>query len=198
MKFNHTPTFASYWMLNKRHFFKIRGVKLLLFISAFSILFYLINPIMNHQWLGYDHSIGELYLSSMGILILPLIMALMFTATYIGAKKRWKSAAELRCEKTYDITDSEIHVTATGIDSHLGLQYIAEAELWRGWIFLMTNQRTYHFFPLSAVPEPDKLISMLAAKIAKTKGMKRKQSFNPQKEPERGLEDRGHGGTHRQ
>jgi len=170
MKFHYTHTFADYRMLGKRVLFRIRGIKILLFFSACLILCFLFSPFM---WFQADQSIGATYLSSMTLLILPALMALLFISSYFATKKRWNIATELRCEKTYDISDSGIHVTASGIDGRLGWQYIAEAELWRGWVVIITNQKLYYFFPLSAVPEPDKLISLLVAKIGKTKGMKR-------------------------
>ena len=167
MKFKYTHTFADYWMLNKRVLLKSLTLKILLLLFTLLILRYFVLPILIPQWFG--RPIYEF--SPLGVGLAAGLLYL-FVATYFRAKKRWKVAAELRIEKTYDISESGIYVTADGVNGYIEWRYIASAELWRGWILLMTNQKMYHFFPLSVVPEPDKLISLLVAKIKKVKGVK--------------------------
>jgi len=170
MKFNYTHTFADYWMLNRRHLLRLKGIRVILSFSGCLFLVFLLSPFALPQPEG--KSMGEIYLSSVAGLILPLIMALMFISTYFAARKRWNSAADLRCEKTYEFSETGIQIAATEMDGNIGWRYIAEAELWRGWIFIKTHQNIYYYFPLSAVPDPDALISLLIAKTPKTKGMK--------------------------
>jgi len=171
MKFKYTLTFADFLMLNKRIFLRDRNFKILSIISILFILVYIFFPLAYHHQ-HHEISIGRIYLRNIYLLIMPLLVAYLFIRVPFRIRKAWNVSAALRLEKTYDFSDAGIRVTATGIDSLIGWQYIAQAEIWRGWLFVMTNQRMFYLFPLSAVPEPDKLISMLAAKIGNVKGMK--------------------------
>ena len=169
MKFHYTHTFADYWMLNRRLFVKriIRAILLYVFLLVLAYLFFLL--------MGMDREgkwIMAIYLAGTGSIVLAPLLAALFLRAYYTSRKIWNKAAELRCDKTYEFTETGIHITGTEIDGNAGWQHIASAELWRGWIFIATHQNAYIIFPLSAVPDPDALISLLVAKIPKTKGMK--------------------------
>jgi len=169
MKFNYTHSFADFWMLNRR-LVKKPIVRATLFYISFLVLACLVLLLIPMNNAGKRVIIVTM--ASMGPIAVILLAAALFLRMYYITRKTWNKVAELRCEHTYEFTETGIHVTGPEIEGNIGWRYMTSAELRRGWIFIATNQNAYCFFPLSAVPEPDALLSLLIAKIPKTKGMK--------------------------
>lgn len=167
MNFTHTPKFADYWMLNKRHLLKIRGVKILIPMAICFLIYFLLSPVISNQY--SSKSTIDSYLSSWPFLILPIVIFYLPFTTYRAAKKRWGNTAELRCEKRYEIFDSGMRITGEGFDSSIEWQYFKSVEISRGWIFIVTYQGVYYYFPVSVIPEPEKLFTLLKTKVGKPK-----------------------------
>ncbi|MDF9828111.1 hypothetical protein M2447_002224 [Ereboglobus sp. PH5-10] len=168
MKFQYTPTFADYRMLNKWHLSKIRELKILRLLAILLFLYYCASPILRPS--HPNDTTLDIYLSNWLLLLLPLLIFSLFFSSFFLVRKKWNTLAEIRCEKSYEISENDIHVTGAGFEGRLEWQHIASAEYHKGWFFLMTNQRTYYFFPASIVPNTNTLIALLSQKVAKTKG----------------------------
>ncbi len=156
----YIPTFNDYWALNRLNLLKLtRGLH---WLAALVFCGYLVSPFGLHSG---AQTLSERYLTNSGLLILPGIVVIMWLTTYWGAKGRWTAAAELREEKLYEIDDTGIRVKGESFTGFNEWRLIKNAAITPKFVYLMTAQRQYFYFPTQAVPDLSQLKSLLQQKV---------------------------------
>lgn len=176
IKFRFTPQFRDYWRLNLHY---VTGMTRRLHWFAGAMFFlYLFSP-----WLaslpGRERTAVQSYVLFLPLLALPAILAFMVVATFAAAKKRWRSADELRTGRDYEITEEGIQIRGDGVSGFLEWRHFSSAEFSKGWFFLKTAQNAFHYFPATVVPDVSALVSLVERKINQTKGLRSAQAVRP-------------------
>lgn len=170
MRVHYLPTFADYWALNvfvlRRQFRKIN------IVAAGLVLLFLAYPWLPNPNRG-NVSIFEYYRSSWGLLVLPGIVVCTFAATYWGARKRWAVADELREEREYVFDESGLRTKSASIDASIEWRIFKEAVITRDFVYLITAQRQFHYFPVTAVDDLPRLQALLREKIPNAKNARK-------------------------
>lgn len=143
-----TPTCGDFVNFNLRY--ALNRARLLILLAGFWLLvagcgaFALLSVPPAQPGAGkYAFLVPTLLLPAVVFVWLPL-------ATYLGARRRWHSAAELREPRQYTFTCEGIQVTAETFAAFITWSHIASAERASGQILLGTQQGQFHLIPLSA------------------------------------------------
>jgi len=166
IKFRYAPTFKDYLALNRLVVFgRLRS---LMVIAAVLCVLFLVQPFVN---IGSDHDRGvwEVYRSSLALLILPGLVGVLVGVTFVAARKRWKTAEELRVEREYEIDETGVRVNSPTVAGFLDWRHIVEAKQQGGYFLLRTAQFQYYYFPAAVVPDRRELVRLIAGKVAGTK-----------------------------
>ena len=110
------------------------------------------------------------YQKSLAVLFIPGLTCFLLLATYIGVRKRWKTAEEIREEREYVIDEDGVRVIGTSLSGFLEWRHFTHAELKGGLFMLKTAQNQFHYFPAAVVSDPGALNALLARKVGKKKG----------------------------
>lgn len=163
--FDYQMTLADYRALNRQALW--RPMRTLVVIAALSLGLFLVAPWLPLQ--GAADSGGLVrYRDSLGLLVLPVLVALVFVLQAFGVRKRWRAAAELSAVRTYRIDATGVRVDAPTFAGFLEWRHFASAEIRQGMYLLKTHQQQYHFFPVAAVPDQAELDRLIARHIVDT------------------------------
>lgn len=162
MRFTYTPSFSDFWV-----YVLHRQLRVVIWIAVMLSALFFISPFLDLS--SHPRSASETYLSNLGILILPAIVALAFPASYWAAKKRWAAAEELREEREYVIDEAGVRFRSKSVESAIEWKIVKEATMTGRFVYLMTAQRQFHYFPLTVVPNLDELRDLLRAKVGEVK-----------------------------
>jgi hypothetical protein len=77
--------------------------------------------------------------------------------TYIGARRRWDRAPELREPRQYTFTSGGIQVTGETFAGFVAWSHIVRAGRVAGLFYLGTNQNQFHVIPVSAFGSDEEL-----------------------------------------
>lgn len=175
IKFRYQPTFANFWMLNRRHLMVKLRLRMLLPFAVGLLLIFCFSPWVLPR--SAEMNPLERYLASWPLLILPMLVGFMLGSVYSAAKKRWNEAEEVRGDKHYEVSDEGIRMEGSGVNGALEWRHVAGLEYEKGWIFITTQQGVYYYFPLTAVTNSGELIELLDRKIQNKKGMKEARRY---------------------
>jgi hypothetical protein len=168
IRFRFQPTFQDWFALNR--ILVIRQFRFLIGLSTFILALYVVYPFLL-QSMGHDEGgiIGA-YRKSLPALFIPGLVTLILIGTYVGVRKRWRAAEELREVRDYEIDESGVRVTGSSLSGFLDWRHFTHAELKRGYFMLRTAQNQFHYFPASVVPDQHALNELLAKKVGPKKG----------------------------
>lgn len=168
IRFRYQPTFEDWRAFNRivlqqqLRFFKV--LALAIFILS------LIYPLALRSMGRNEEGLLVAYRKNPAVWVIPGLAALVWGATYIGVRKRWKAAEELREAREYEIDQSGVRVTGASLSGCLEWRYFTRAERKDGYFLLKTGQNQFHYFPESAVSDKEALNALLAAKVPSKKG----------------------------
>lgn len=168
MRIDYIPTFSDYWAFN-RYAIK-RQFSLLVYLPILLLVLYLVQPLLSHR-LGQNLSALEVYRQNLKSLIWPGIFGLVFIMSYVGARQRWSKLKELRDPKVYEIDNEGLKVSSESFTASAEWSLINEAHFTPKFVFLMSGQNQYYFFPVSTVPDMEQLRSLVSGKVAKVKSV---------------------------
>ena len=163
IRFQYQPTFKDYLALN-RHVLG-RHLGKLIVIAVCLLALYLALPFLS-VITDATKGVWGIYWSGTPLLILPALVVFLVIATYVGARKRWKAAEEIRIEREYQIDDIGVRVTGSSLSGFLEWRHFTDAEILKEYFVLKTAQNQYHFFPASVVPDRKALAELLRNKIS--------------------------------
>ena len=162
IRFQYTPSYKDWFAFNR--IVLLRQFRFLIVIAGCLLGIYLVYPFTLNA-LGHDEgTVFEVYTKNAGVLIMPGIVCFLLVAIYLGVRKRWRSAAELREVREYQIDEEGVRVTATSLAGFLAWRHITKVERRKGFFLLKTAQNQYYYFPESVVPDPEALHRLLKTK----------------------------------
>jgi hypothetical protein len=168
MRIDYSPTFPDYWAFTrfalKRQFGRFIYLPLLL------LAVYLVQPLLPLRLRpGQNLSALEVYRKNAKTLIFPGLFGLVFVMAYVGARNRWSQVKELREPKVFELDDAQLKASGESFTGSVDWSLVKEAHFTRKFVYLMTAQNQYYFFPVAAVPDVDQLRTLVAAKVARVK-----------------------------
>ena len=159
------PIFADYLRLNLHVIF--RRLRVVAGLAVFSLLGFLLGL----PWMPFEGNPDLLtrYRGGLPLLILPgIVFILLPLSVYWDARRRWKSADELREVRRYQFTESDIEVLGTTFSGRTDWKNIIRAERAGPLILLVTSQQAFYIIPIRAFPntsEAEKFRRWLKEKI---------------------------------
>ena len=114
----------------------------------------------------------SVYKSCVGVLfLLVLVFVLLPITTYFAARKRWRTAAEVREPRTFEFTDRGISIKGLTFSGEAAWTNIDRAETARALILIYTQQNLGYLIPRDAMtPEQEaSLRALLRNKVANCK-----------------------------
>jgi len=166
IRFKYTPSFESFWRLNRR--LLIARIRFLIGMAAVLLILWIAMPLLANQP-GQTKTALQLYGMTSPLLILPALMTWVYVLAYLGAKKRWTSSEEVRSEREYEIGEEGIQVRGDGVNGFMEWRHLVGAEFSKGWFTIRTSQQLFHYFPEAAVPDSAALRQLLKQKIPKAR-----------------------------
>jgi hypothetical protein len=165
IRFRYQPTFEDWFALNRivgfRQFWFLIGLSLLMI--ALFILYPFALMAAGHHEVGVLEAYGQ----SVGLLLVPMVLCFLSIPTYLGIRKRWRNAGELREAREYEIDDNGVRVTGETLSGFLEWRHFTRASLTNGYFVLGTAQKQFHYFPATVVPDRQALSDLLARKVSK-------------------------------
>lgn len=168
IQIEYTPSFRDYWALNLHAMRRGRGI-MLFWIAVLSLGYYILYPLIHGPLLNDKRSALEFYRESLGVLILPGVVALVVAATFVGARQRWSAALELHEEKRYELDEEGIRLKSKSVNAFTEWAIFKKYWITKRFAYIMTAQQQYHYFPLSSVSDVPALVSLLKRKIIASK-----------------------------
>lgn len=165
IRFKYSPEFSHYWRLNC--YILTKSLKLLLLFGGICILMFIVSPWVLRNF-GINQGMWDSYKSSLSFLILPGLIAFIFGATYMSARKRWQRSDELRSDKEFCFSDKGVEVVGEGLRGFLDWSHFTSGEYHKGFFYLKTSQNAFHFFPVNQIPDWETFKSLVTAKISNT------------------------------
>jgi len=162
MRISYTPSFKDFQAFN----FYVLGTRFraLLLISGISLVLFLMSP-----WISpapkTGASVVERYVANAGFLIVPAMAAFLAFAIHRAARRRWDGAAEMREMREYVIDEAGIHVQSPSIETHHDWSAMKKADFTQSYVYLMTGQRHYYFFPVQSVPDLAAMKALVGSKM---------------------------------
>jgi hypothetical protein len=166
MRIDYFPTFADYWAFTR--FALKRQFRWFIYLPVVLLALYLVQPLLPLNR-GQNLSALDVYRQNAKGLIWPGVFGLVFVMAYVGARNRWSQVKELREPKTYELDDTALKVNSKSFTGSADWSLVKEARFTRKFVYLVTAQNQYYFFPVAAVPEIDQLRTLVVAKVAKVK-----------------------------
>jgi hypothetical protein len=164
IRFRYQPTFEDWLALNRivgfRHFW------FLIWLSLLMLGLFVLSPFALIA--AGHHEVGsvEAYRQSAGLLLVPMVLCFILIATYLGIRKRWRDAGELREAREYVIDDNGVRVTCETQSGFQEWRHFTRASIKNGYFVLGTAQKQYHYFPAAVVPDQRALSDLLARKVS--------------------------------
>lgn len=93
------------------------------------------------------------------------VAVLIVVLTQRAIKTRWEKAGELREEKKFSFDDVGLRVEGKSFQGFMEWSLFIEVEFWRGFVFLMTGQGQFHYFPLAGASDQAGLVALLKSKV---------------------------------
>ena len=166
MRIDYTPTFADYWALNL--FALKRQFRWFIYLPVLLLGLFFASPLLMQRY-GQKTPLLEAYWQNRNGLIWPGLFGLVFVIAYYGARKRWSQLKELRDPRVYEFDDQGVHVKGESFSGSAEWSLVKEAYFTRKHVFLMTGQRQFYFFPVTAVSDLTQLRQLVAGKVPKVK-----------------------------
>jgi len=143
IKLSTTPTFGAY--LRFVMWAAFRQVRWLIPFAVLALVCFLLAPVIPFERQG---PLAR-YRASLAVLILPgIVFALLPLSSYLGARKRWRAAVELRAPRTYVFNDSGVDIAAGSFNSEVAWNHVVTADRHRDQILLGTAQKQYYLVPV--------------------------------------------------
>jgi hypothetical protein len=166
MRIDYSPTFSDYWAFTR--FALKRQFRWFIYLPVVLLALYLVQPLLPlHR--DQNPSALDVYRQNARSLIWPGVFGLVFVMAYVGARNRWSKVKELREPKVYELDEAGLKASGESFTGSADWSLVKEAHFTRKFVYLMTGQNQYYFFPVTAVPDIDQLRALVAAKVPKVK-----------------------------
>jgi hypothetical protein len=158
IQFKYQPTLRDYQLLNRRVL--VRQFSKLFWFAGALLAIFLILPFLPLTSRS-GHTVVQIYVSGLALLILPAIIALAFVSTYFAAKRRWRDASEIRSERLFEIDEKGMRVTGDKFSGFMEWSHFRSVDFSYGLVFIRTAQNQFHFFPERLVDDRTMLRNLL-------------------------------------
>ena len=187
MSFIYSPTFKDYWALNV--YAEVRTRRFLIVLATVVLALIVVEPWLLHEFKDGD-PVADYYKRSLPLLILPGGILFLILLMYLSARIQWAARRELRQPREYEIDDSGLRVKAAGSEGFLQWRGVTNASVTSRFVYLVTAQqqyystsftirylfftaqRHYYYFPVSIVPDMQRLRELIKACVKSTRDEK--------------------------
>lgn len=168
IRFSYQPIFEDWFAFNR--IVVMRQLRFINLLAILNLVAFLIYPFASGAGREDRETVLATYRNSARMLFIPGVAVFVLVATYVGVRRRWNAAAELREAREYEFDEGGVRVRTASFSSYLEWCLFKRAERRKGYFLLNTAQNQFHYFPESVVPDKDALDALLASKIETRKG----------------------------
>lgn len=166
----YEPTFRDFlslnrWILRRRW----RAVR---YLSAVAIALFLVSPLLFRDVASEGFLLPDA--RSLAILVLPAAFLVVLPVNlYLAARKRWKTAPEIREPRRFVFSEDGVAVTGRTFSGRVAWSHITGAESHCGLFILKTNQNLYYLLSERGFPDDadrKAFLSLVRRKVSPTFG----------------------------
>lgn len=166
----YEPTFRDFLSLNR--WIVRRRWRAVRCLSVLMIALFLASPFLFRDLAAEGLLLP--YARSLAILVLPAaFLALLPAVLFLAARKRWRTAPEIREPRRFAFSEDGLAVTGRTFSARVAWSHITGAELHRGLFILRTNQNLYYLLSEKGFPDDadrKAFLSLVRRKVSPTFG----------------------------
>jgi hypothetical protein len=161
IRVHYEPTFRDYWRLQLYALFRGYGCSVLaIYLAGVIAAPFIFGDVANgsNNW--------DFYISYLPPLVFPGFLFLML---YWASRRAWNRADEVRSPRDYEFDENGMKSSTRLSSGSLDWRIIKKAFFHKGIYYLKTGQRTYFYFPCSAVSDQKAFVELLRREVETVK-----------------------------